>query len=90
MLNYYKANYPRPPYADAEPDPRKVMCPVLMIHGLKDTALLPGALNDTWKWVTGDLTLATIADADHFVQQDAADKVTRIMSRWLADDDKEE
>lgn len=90
MLNYYKANYPRPPYADAEPDPRKVMCPVLMIHGLKDTALLPGALNDTWNWVSGDLTLATIADADHFVQQDAADKVTRIMSRWLADDEKEE
>ena len=32
----------------------QVKCPVLMIHGLGDTALLPGALNDTWKWVDAD------------------------------------
>jgi pimeloyl-ACP methyl ester carboxylesterase len=55
-----------------------------MIHGLKDTALLPGALNDTWQWLEGELTLVTIPDAGHFVQQDAADRVTRIMIDWLA------
>ena len=58
-------------------------CPVLMFHGLKDTALLPGALNDTWKWVDKDLTLITIPGAGHFVQQDAADKVTKCMVAWL-------
>jgi hypothetical protein len=53
MLNYYKANYPREPYrADAKF--LLVKCPVLMIHGLDDKALLPGALNDTWKWVEKD------------------------------------
>ena len=92
MLNYYKANYPRfdadsnkpvdfkPPVPEFPP----VKCPVLMIHGLKDQALLPGALNDTWNWVESDLTLITIPSANHFVQQDAADLVTRTMVGWLA------
>ena len=65
------------------PDYPPVKCPVLMIHGLKDTALLPGALNDTWKWVEGELTLVTIPGAGHFVQQDAAERVTRCMVKWL-------
>jgi pimeloyl-ACP methyl ester carboxylesterase len=84
MLNYYKANYPREPYTqNAGGALPPVKCPVLMFHGLKDTALLPGALNDTWKWVQKDLTLITIPDAGHFVQQDAAEFVTRNMVRWL-------
>jgi pimeloyl-ACP methyl ester carboxylesterase len=91
MLNYYKANYPRDPgeakaRADAIQSDRTfpaVKCPVLLIHGLKDQALLPGALNDTWNWVEGDLTLMTIPGAGHFVQQDAADLVTRMMLAWL-------
>ena len=92
MLNYYKANYPRvsvdssdPTAAKpAMPDLPRVKCSVLLIHGLKDKALLPGALNDTWNWLDSDLTLVTIPGADHFVQQDAADLVTRTMVGWLA------
>jgi epoxide hydrolase 4 len=85
MLNYYKANYPREPYQDRPGrDLPKVKCPVLMIHGLGDTALLAGALNDTWKWIDAELTLVTIPNAGHFVQQDAADRVTRVMADWLA------
>ena len=82
MLNYYKANYPRPPY-DETPEMPPVDCSVLMIHGLKDTALLPGALNDTWKWVKRDLTLVTLPEAGHFVQQDAGSKVTQTLLTWL-------
>ncbi|MEE3075213.1 MAG: alpha/beta hydrolase [Planctomycetota bacterium] len=82
MLNYYKANYPRPPY-DETPEMPPVDCSVLMIHGLKDTALLPGALNDTWKWVKRDLTLVTLPEAGHFVQQDAGPKVTQTLLTWL-------
>ena len=84
MLNYYKANYPREPY-DTTRDFPKVKCPVLIIHGLKDKALLPGALSGTWDWIDNELTLVTIPQADHFVQQDAADKVTKTMVRWLTD-----
>ena len=91
MLNYYKANYPRIP-ADAAsstdakpaaPEFPAVKCSVLLIHGLKDQALLPGALNDTWNWLEKDLTLVTIPEAGHFVQQDAALLVTRTIVAWL-------
>lgn len=86
MLNYYKANYPKP---DAPPPPAeftfpKVKAPVLMFHGLDDQALLPGALNDTWRWVEQDLTIMTLPGASHFVQQDAAETVSNTMLDWLA------
>jgi pimeloyl-ACP methyl ester carboxylesterase len=85
MLNYYKANYPRPPYTENDSPAIKVKCPVLMFHGLEDWALLPGALNDTWKWIDNELTLVTIPDAGHFVQHDASERVTQVMRRWLLD-----
>jgi pimeloyl-ACP methyl ester carboxylesterase len=85
MLSYYKANYPRPPYERSVfGEMPTVKCPTLVIHGLADTALLPGALNDTWNWVEGELTLVTIPKAGHFVQQDAPRRVTQIVSNWLA------
>lgn len=82
MLNYYKANYPKEPYKDDQKFP-PVKCPVLMFHGLKDTALLPDALNGTWQWLEKDLTLVTIPEAGHFVHRDAPEKVTKTMVRWL-------
>lgn len=83
MLNYYKANYPREPYKIPEQPSPRVKCSVLMIHGLKDKALLPSGLNDTWKWLEKDLTLVTIPQADHFVQHDAAEMVTKTIAGWL-------
>jgi len=83
MLNYYKANYPRPPFNNATPPMPMVQCPTLVIHGLDDTALLPGALNDTWQWIDNELTLVTIPRAGHFVQQDASESVTRTINTWL-------
>jgi epoxide hydrolase 4 len=85
MLNYYKANYPREPYKDDRTFP-PVKCRVLMIHGLDDQYLLPGALNDTWKWVEKDLTLVTVPKAGHFVHRDAPEFVTRKMVRWLTEE----
>jgi epoxide hydrolase 4 len=83
MLNYYKRNYPREPYKEDTSPVVKVKMPVLMIHGLGDPALLPGALNNTWEWLESDLTLVTIPKAGHFVQQDASDMVTRSIKMWL-------
>ena len=85
MLNYYQANYPREPYKDDKDFP-KVKCPVLLIHGLDDPYLLPGALNDTWKWLEKDLTLVTVPKAGHFVHRDATETVSRVMVRWLRAD----
>jgi pimeloyl-ACP methyl ester carboxylesterase len=87
MLNYYRANYPRPDQNPATVTPPlplpKVTVPVLEFHGLGDQALLPGALNGTWDLVDKDFTLVSIPGAGHFVQQDASDLVTTTMSDWL-------
>ena len=82
MLNYYKANFPKPPYKDDKTYP-PVKCSVLMFHGLEDPYLLPGALNDTWKWVEKDLTLITVPKAGHWVHHDASELVTKRMVQWL-------
>ena len=83
MLNYYKANYPREPYVEDTSPLVKVQAPVLMFHGLKDTALLAGALNNTWDWLDKDLTLVTVPNAGHWVQADASDLVSKTMKWWL-------
>ena len=83
MLNFYKRNYPREPYTEDTSPVKKLQMPVLMFHGLKDTALLSPALNGTWDWIEKDLTITTVPDAGHFVQADAADLVTKTMRAWL-------
>jgi epoxide hydrolase 4 len=84
LLNYYKRNYPREPYQENIAPLPKVQCSVLMIHGLDDWALLPGALNNTWEWLEKDLTLVTVPKSGHFVQQDASEFVSRTIKMWLA------
>src|SRR4029450_9862166 len=85
MLNYYKRNYPRAsgPDMPAPPELPKAKMPVLMFHGLSDTALHSDALSGTWNWLEKDLTLVTVPGAGHFVQQDAADLVANTMRWWL-------
>lgn len=82
MMSYYRRNYPKEPY-EARTVPQRVKVPVLMIHGLNDTALLAPALNNTWEWLDSDLTLVTIPGAGHFVQQDASDLVSKTIKSWL-------
>ncbi|MFY9611187.1 MAG: alpha/beta hydrolase [Blastocatellia bacterium] len=83
MLNYYKQNYPAPPYLEDTSPVVKVKPPVLLIHGLEDRALMHGALNHTWEWLEKDLTLVTIPGVGHFVQNDAAEFVSAMMKSWL-------
>ena len=83
MLNYYKANYPRPPYKESTDPVIKVQCPTLVNHGLRDKYLLSDGLNNNWEWVAKDLTLVTVPDAAHFVQHDAPGFVNQTMKMWL-------
>ena len=85
MLNFYKANYPAPPEpgTPAAPPPPRLDMPVLVFHGLKDTALHSNGLNNTWDWIDADLTIVTAPEAGHFVQADAAELVTSTMRWWL-------
>ncbi len=82
MLNYYKANYFREPYQALTKLPQ-IKCPVLMIYGLDDAALLPAALNDTWKWIDNELTIVALPGAGHFVHRDKPEIVTKKMVWWL-------
>ena len=87
MLNFYKANYPnlsdeRPENMTSTP---QLNMPVLIFHGLKDRALHSDGLNNTWDWIDQDLTIVTVPSAGHFVQQDAADLVSKTMKSWLLD-----
>ena len=86
MLNYYKRNYPRPPYREDTSEPVRLNMPVLLIHGLEDKALLHGALNRTWEWLDGDLTLVTVPGAGHFVHHDKPEFISRTLKMWLLRD----
>lgn len=86
MLNYYKSNYPELPPAGASAPPLetpRLAMPVLVFHGLQDTALHSDGLNNTWDWIDADFTLVTAPQAGHFVQQDAAELVTSTLRWWL-------
>jgi epoxide hydrolase 4 len=86
MMNYYRANYPsgsNPPTALAPTPPAPVNVPVLVIHGMKDQALLSSGHSGTWDQVARDSTILMIPDANHFVQHDAADLVNKTIRGWL-------
>ena len=87
MLAFYKQNYPALREASSEiptppPVPRLQM-PVLIFHGLADTALHSNGLNNTWDWIDADTTIVTVPKAGHFVQQDAPDIVSSTLFWWL-------
>ena len=96
MLAYYKQNYPRGTEGDDEsgdgggsaitespPRAPRLGMPLLLFHGLDDTALHSDGLNNTWDWIDADTTIVAVPGAGHFVQQDAADLVTDTMRWWL-------
>lgn len=83
MLAYYKMNYPREPYQEDPSPVVKTEMPVLIFHGLNDTALLAPALNNTWDWMGKHLTIVTVPGSGHWVQHDAADLVSNMTRLWL-------
>lgn len=84
MMNYYRANYPSAPDPNAPPQVfPKINVPVLVIHGMKDQALLSMGHNDTWDQISKDTTLLMVPNANHFVQHDAPDLVDGTIRAWL-------
>ena len=95
MLNFYRANtrtkelrevWLKDPQIQELP---KVTMPVLAIFGTTDQYVSKKGLNDMWDWLEKDLTLVTIPDAGHFVQQDASRLVSQSMKMWLLRDQQE-
>jgi pimeloyl-ACP methyl ester carboxylesterase len=91
MLNYYRANYPSLPAAGAgaaSPSPAApplppIKAPTLVIHGVKDQALLAEGHDGSWRHIQGDSTLMMIPSAGHDVQHDAGPLVNRTIRAWL-------
>jgi pimeloyl-ACP methyl ester carboxylesterase len=84
MLAYYKQNFPRANTdTPAAPTAPQLDVPLLVFHGLQDTALDSDGLNNTWDWNDSDTTIVSAPTANHFVQQDAAELVTTTLKWWL-------
>jgi len=92
MVNYYKANMPTKDQRAAwlqdpkVPELPTIKVPVLVIFGTKDKYVLKGGLNNTWDYVESDLTMVTLPNAGHFVQQDESELVSKSMRMWLLRD----
>jgi len=84
MLAFYKQNYPGDS-SSAKPAPAtpQLDAPLLIFHGLQDTALHSDGLNNSWDWNDADTTVVSAPTAGHFVQQDAAELVTSTLRWWL-------
>jgi len=50
---------------------------------MKDTALPAGMINNNWDYVDNELTIYTIPNTGHFVQQEAHKKVNKMIKIWL-------
>lgn len=83
MTDYYRQNYPDPPYLVDEGPPTPVTVPVLMFHGLDDRALGHEALNHMWEWLDKDLTLVTLPGVGHNSHLDSSEFVSGMMKNWL-------
>ena len=84
MMNYYRQNYPKPPYdKSASAEFPRIAIPVLQFHGLNDTALHHAGLNGTWEHLDKDYTLVTIPGVGHWAHHEASDLVTETISWWL-------
>lgn len=88
MMNYYRANYPRTVGPDAKrpfvpENPPQIPVPLLVIHGMKDTALLADGHSGTWNKAAMDSTVVMIPGAGHFVQNDAPAMVNGTIRSWL-------
>ena len=72
VANFYKANWPRPPFSletegfgfrSGEFPP--VQAPTLLIYGKDSQPFTSGTLNDTWRWVDAPLTLLVLPGIGH-------------------------
>ena len=81
MIDYYRANAPRLGGADKTMT-RVIETPTLMIWGEQD-AFLDVALTEGYAPYVADFTLRRLPGVSHWVQQEAAEEVNRLMAEWL-------
>ncbi|MEA2707747.1 MAG: epoxide hydrolase 4 [Phycisphaerales bacterium] len=84
MLNYYRANFPRPPYRFDGGPPRSIITmPTLILFGLDDPFVLADGLRDNGRWFREPLKVVTVPRAGHWVHHDEPDLVAGTILLWL-------
>ena len=88
--NFYKANWPRPPFTlETEGfgfrsgEFPAVQAPTLLVYGKDSRAFLPATVNDTWRWVDAPLTLMVLPGIGHGPHTQAPEIVTPAILEWL-------
>ena len=88
--NFYKANWPRPPFTlETEGfgfrigEFPAVQAPTLLVYGKDSRAFLSGTVNDTWRWVDAPLTLMVLPGIGHGPHTQAPEIVTPAILEWL-------
>jgi len=81
-INYYRAALRRPPRTRGRRWPAGL--PALLVWGEKDRYLGPALAEGLEEWVPG-IRVARLADASHWVQNDAPEKVNRLLVEFLGD-----
>lgn len=80
MVNYYRALVRGRRFIQVGDG--RVEVPTLMVWGDQDVALSVHGTEGTEQWVP-DFTLHRLANASHWVQQDAPEEVNAILQQWL-------
>jgi pimeloyl-ACP methyl ester carboxylesterase len=80
-LNYYRAAFRSAPLRLFQSHPR-IKAPVLLVWGERDRYLGPHLVDGTERWVA-DLRVERIAEASHWVQADAPERVNEVLVAHL-------
>ena len=90
VVNFYKANWPRTPVSlETEGfgfrigEFPAVQAPTLLIYGKNSQPFKNATLNDTWRWVDGELTIQVLPGVGHGPHNEAPEIVTPRILEWL-------
>ncbi|MFW9939303.1 MAG: alpha/beta fold hydrolase, partial [Candidatus Thorarchaeota archaeon] len=77
-VNYYRAN------VDFDQFTGKINIPTLVVHGMKDVAVLPSVLEELSEYVS-NLKIFRVENASHWVIHDAPDEIIKFFMDFFKD-----
>ena len=83
-INYYRANILKRLFGKSNSN-GKIKVPTLFIYGEKDTAILPETVEGIGEFVDAPFEEFKFPNAGHWIQQEEAETVTKILAEFLAE-----
>ena len=84
-INYYRANVFRLFIGRGNDAENKIKVPTLFVYGEKDPFVLPETVRDVSQAINAPYSEFRLANAGHWVQQEAAEDVNEVLVDFLAD-----